>query len=83
MFNPGACHPASPHNIIFIMDATNFIKSNSRKVSEVVESCFAEYCDIPKAQVHLLRIKAAADTIDDALQNLGAISQMAADTVGS
>lgn len=65
------------------MDATNFIKSNSRKVREVVESCFVEYCDIPKSQVHLLRIKAAADTIDDALQNLGALSQMAADTVGS
>lgn len=59
------------------MDATSFINNNSRKVREVVESCFAEYCDIPKAQVHLLRIKAAADTIDDALQNLGAISQMA------
>lgn len=65
------------------MDATNFIKSNRRKVREVVESCFAEYCDIPKAQVHLLRIKAAADTIDDVLQNLGALSQMARDTSGS
>lgn len=59
------------------MDATSFINNNSHKVREVVESCFAEYCDIPKAQVHLLRIKAAADTIDDALQNLGALSQMA------
>lgn len=38
MFNQGACLPASPHNTIFIMDATNFIKNNSRKVREVVES---------------------------------------------
>lgn len=59
------------------------INDDRRCIRSVVEKLIADYCDIPNAQVHLLRIKAAADTIDDALQNLGAISQMTADTVGS
>lgn len=59
------------------------VEDDRRRIRSIVEKLIVDYCDIPQAQVHLLRIKAAADTIDDALQNLGAISQMAADTVGS
>lgn len=58
-------------------------EDDRRRIKAIVEGLIVDYCDIPQAQVHLLRIKAAADTIDDALQNLGAISQMTADTVGS
>lgn len=65
------------------MDATRYINSQRKKINDVVESCFVEYCDIPQAQVHLLRMKEAADIIDQELQNLGAISQMALDTTGS
>jgi hypothetical protein len=59
------------------------ISDDRRHIRSIVDKLIADYCDIPQAQVHLLRIKAAADTIDDALQNLGAISQMTLDTVGS
>lgn len=59
------------------------VEDDRRRIRSIVEKLIVDYCDISQAQVHLLRIKAAADTIDDALQNLGAISQMAADTVGS
>ena len=59
------------------------VEDDRRCIRSVVEKLIEDYCDIPQAQVHLLRIKAAADTIDDALQNLGALSQMTADTVGS
>ncbi len=59
------------------------VEDDRRRIRSIVEKLIVDYCDIPQAQIHLLRVKAAADNIDDALQNLGAISQMAADTVGS
>lgn len=59
------------------------VEDDRRHIKAIVEGLIVDYCDIPQAQVHLLRMKEAADIIDQELQNLGAISQMALDTTGS